>query len=238
MADASQQRAVTVAFAPPPPLWKHFTRDNLDKLEQIKTESKNQDGTGHDRNLSPLELRALNLPPELRFLVPPEIPDGQYSVFGELQTLSTTLPSLQEQGIEQLYPEPTSETDRDPSQPSQPLNHAYYLLKISKSLLLNFLEFVGILSVAPEQFQAKVDDLRNLFINAHHLLNLYRPHQARESLIMMMEEQLERGKEEIKQMDKVKADIEGYLEQLKIEGSQMSSSEGSDKNQYSRSKGT
>lgn len=63
-----------------------------------------------------------------------------------------------------------------------------------------------------------MDDMRNLFINAHHLLNLYRPHQARESLIMMMEEQLERTREEIQQMDKTKADIQSFLEQLGSEG--------------------
>lgn len=125
---------------------------------------------------------------------------------------------MKDQGIEQLYLEPATEADSATTQPAQPLNHAYYLLKISKSLLLNFLEFVGILSVSPEQFESKVEDLRNLFINAHHLLNLYRPHQARESLIMMMEEQLKRTKEEIKQMDKVKADIESLMEQLEAEG--------------------
>ena len=72
--------------------------------------------------------------------------------------------------------------------------------------------------MAPEQFESKAEDLRNLFINAHHLLNLYRPHQARESLIMIMEEQLDRTREEIREMDKVKAEIEGTLEQLRAEG--------------------
>ena len=135
--------------------------------------------------------------------------------------LSTALPSLKEQGIEQLYPSspaPEKTDDESHSKPAQPLNHAYYLFKISKSLLLNFLEFIGILSVSPEQFEPKVEDLRNLFINAHHLLNLYRPHQARESLIMMMEEQLDRTREEIRIMDRVKAEIEGAMEQLKVEG--------------------
>ncbi|CDM37080.1 hypothetical protein DTO013E5_9343 [Penicillium roqueforti] len=223
MADESQQRAVTTAFAPPPPLWKHFTRENIDKLEQIKAEaSKGEDGRlNKHKQWSAAELRALELPSELRYLVPPDIPEGQYSVFGELQTLSTTLPSLQEQGIEQLYPEPPAAGTDQNSQPSPPLNHAYYLLKISKSLLLNFLEFTGILSVSPEQFESKVEDLRNLFINAHHLLNLYRPHQARESLIMMMEEQLNHSREEMKQMDKVKAEVESVLEQLQAEGSRM-----------------
>lgn len=93
MADASQQRAVTAVFAPPPPLWKHFTRENLEKLEQIKTEaSKGEDGRG--KEWTPSYLRALDLPPELRFLVPPEIPTGQYSVFGELQSVSWPLPDM------------------------------------------------------------------------------------------------------------------------------------------------
>lgn len=82
---------------------------------------------------------------------------------------------------------------------------------------------MGILSVSPEEFEPKVADMRNLFINAHHLLNLYRPHQARESLIMMMEEQLARSREEIKQMDKIKADIENALDQLEAEGKQITS---------------
>ncbi|OQE75025.1 hypothetical protein PENNAL_c0074G03251 [Penicillium nalgiovense] len=221
MANESQQRAVATAFAPPPPLWKHFTRQNIDKLEQVKAEaSKSEDGRLHkNKQWSAAELRALELPSELRYLVPPDIPEGPYSVFGELQTLSTTLPSLQEQGIEQLYPEPPAVGTEQDSQPSPPLNHAYYLLKISKSLLLNFLEFTGILSVSPEQFESKVEDLRNLFINAHHLLNLYRPHQARESLIMMMEEQLNHSREEMNQMDRVKAEVEAVLEQLQAEGS-------------------
>lgn len=132
------------------------------------------------------------------------------------------MPSLKEQGIEQLYPSPPATEAGDEqslSRPSRPLNHAYFLLKISKSLLLNFLEFIGILSVAPEQFEPKLEDMRNLFVNAHHLLNLYRPHQARESLILMMEEQLQKTKEDIEEMDQVKAKVETILQQLKNEGS-------------------
>jgi mediator of RNA polymerase II transcription subunit 7 len=89
MADTNEQRAVATAFAPPPPLWKHFTRDNLDKLDQIKTEaSKDKDGIpAIEKKWSPAELRALEVPSELRFLVPPEIPTGEYTVFGEPQTV-------------------------------------------------------------------------------------------------------------------------------------------------------
>ncbi|KAL4742814.1 mediator of RNA polymerase II transcription subunit 7 [Aspergillus similis] len=223
---AEPGRALNTAFAPPPPLWKHFTPENLQRLENIKKEaSKGEDGRPKKKEWLPAELRSLKIPPELRFLVPPEIPSEQYSIFGEVQNLSTALPSLEEQGITQLFPsspKPDANSELN-SQPAQPLNHAYYLLKISKSLLLNFLEFVGILSVAPEQFEPKVEDIRNLFINAHHLLNLYRPHQARESLIMMMEAQLARTKDEIQQMDKLKDEVNAVLEQLAAEGADVGS---------------
>ncbi|OJJ64563.1 hypothetical protein ASPSYDRAFT_141641 [Aspergillus sydowii CBS 593.65] len=224
MAEAG--RPLNTAFAPPPPLWKHFTPENVRKLEQIKKEaSKGEDGKPHKKVWTAKELRSLTLPQELHFLVPPEIPSEQYSVFGELQSLSTALPSLEDQGITQLYPSSPKPgaNGEPPSQPEQPLNHAYYLLKISKSLLLNFLEFTGILSETPEQFEPKIEDIRNLFINAHHLLNLYRPHQARESLIMMMEEQLSRTKEEIQQMDKLKGELNVTLDQLAAEGADVGS---------------
>ncbi|KAJ5501097.1 hypothetical protein N7527_012218 [Penicillium freii] len=224
MADESQQRAVNTAFAPPPPLWKHFTRENIDKVEQIKAEaSKKEDGRSNkNKQWSAAELRALELPSELRYLVPPDIPEGQYSVFGELQTVHVyNLAIITRTGNRTALPRTPRSQYRTELAALPPLNHAYYLLKISKSLLLNFLEFTGILSVSPEQFESKVEDLRNLFINAHHLLNLYRPHQARESLIMMMEEQLNHSREEMRQMDKVKAEVESVLEQLQAEGNRV-----------------
>ena len=89
MADPGQ-RPVSAAFAPPPPLWKHFTPENIYKLEEIKAaSSKGQGKEKGKEEWTPSELRALDLPPELRFLVPPETPtSGYYSVFGELQSVS------------------------------------------------------------------------------------------------------------------------------------------------------
>jgi mediator of RNA polymerase II transcription subunit 7 len=88
MADGGQQRALTTAFAPPPPLWKHFTPENVKRLNEIKKEaSKGEDGKSQKKKWSPAELRSLTVPPELRFLLPPEIPSEQYSVFGEVQNV-------------------------------------------------------------------------------------------------------------------------------------------------------
>lgn len=73
---------------------------------------------------------------------------------------------------------------------------------------------MGIMSVNPEQYAEKIQDLRTLFINFHHLLNEYRPHQARESLIMMMEDQLERSKNETAGIERMKAKVEEILNEL------------------------
>lgn len=57
-----------------------------------------------------------------------------------------------------------------------------------------------------------------MFINFHHLLNEYRPHQARESLILMMRDQLDRTNAETEGIMKMKAEVEDVLDGLdKIE---------------------
>lgn len=58
-----------------------------------------------------------------------------------------------------------------------------------------------------------MQDLRTLFINMHHILNEYRPHQARESAIEMMQDHLDRTRTETlairTQVDKAKRLLEG-----------------------------
>ncbi len=64
-----------------------------------------------------------------------------------------TLPSLEEQGIEQLYPSPPdpNSVNADGTQSEWTLDRAFYLQKMAKSLLLNFMELVGVLSTDPSQ---------------------------------------------------------------------------------------
>lgn len=58
-----------------------------------------------------------------------------------------------------------------------------------------------------------MQDLRTLFINIHHILNEYRPHQARESAIELMQDHLDRTRTETvtirTQVDKAKRILEG-----------------------------
>ncbi len=66
-----------------------------------------------------------------------------------------------------------------------------------------------------------MQDLRTLFINMHHIINEYRPHQARESAIELMQEHLDRTRAETvairTQVDKTRSVLEG-LGSLDIAG--------------------
>lgn len=63
------------------------------------------------------------------------------------------------------------------------------LKKLNHSLLVNFLDLLDLLVYCPDSPKRaeKVEDLSLLFIHIHHLLNEFRPHQARETLRVMME---------------------------------------------------
>lgn len=133
----------------------------------------------------------------------------------DIVQVNETLPSLKSQGLEQLYPSPPPSASGDPGVKTQwTLDHSFYLRKVAKSILLNFLELVGILASDPSQFGPKIDHFNALFFNAHHLINEYRPHQARETIILLMEERLERQKLEIEMIRKTKAKAEQLLASL------------------------
>ncbi|KAF2804727.1 MED7-domain-containing protein [Mytilinidion resinicola] len=193
----------------PPPFYKHFTTQNLDRLKEIQEAAASESKDNGEASTPKL----LDLPPELRYLIPPEPPaDGIYKSFGETKHIQAPLSSLKEFDIEQLYPSsPTSPSATEGVQSDWTLDRAVYLKKIARSILLNFLELVGVLSVNPMQYDEKVADLRTLYANAHHLINEYRPHQARETLILMMEDQLEKARAEVEGIKGMKQKINDVL---------------------------
>lgn len=97
-------------------------------------------------------------------------------MFGNsFQNDDTIIRPLESQQIRRLYP--------------QHFDRKKELKKLNHSLLVNFLDLIDILIYAPESHRRteKIDDLTLLFVHIHHLLNENRPHQARETLRVMME---------------------------------------------------
>lgn len=92
-------------------------------------------------------------------------------------------------------------------------DRALNLKRLVKSVLLNFLEFVGVASVDPDGTVEKSKDIETIFINIHHACNEYRPHQAKEKLIQTMQTRLDQIRNETAAVnavtDKAKRVLEG-----------------------------
>ncbi|KAJ1976794.1 Mediator of RNA polymerase II transcription subunit 7 [Dimargaris verticillata] len=150
-------------FPPPPDFFRHFTEANLARLEEHGSDATLPPPTG-----------------ELSYLVPPTIPsESEFFMFGQRWPLDDTLPSLKEQEVEQLYP-----TDG--------FNRTKELKKLNNSLIFKYLDLIGTLATTPSKFEKDVDDIRLILVNMHHLINEFRPYQARDTLKLMLEDQIAR----------------------------------------------
>jgi mediator of RNA polymerase II transcription subunit 7 len=121
-------------------------------------------------------------------------------------------PPLAEENETQLYPsspKDEQETASVKTKEGWSLDRARYLKEIVRSILLNYLELIGIMSEDPTCANIKLAHFWTLFMNAHHIINEYRPHQAREALIQSMEERIAKMKGEIEAVKVMKAKIEG-----------------------------
>lgn len=187
---------ISSLYPPPPPYYNFFTQENKRKLSEWEIEQKQQPG---DETAIP--------PGELRFLVPPKQPDGtQYRGYGNIWLFEDKLPSLKDSQWEQLY------VDDDENITSE--TKIKELHKLMNSLLLNFLELIGVLSIDPSKFETKIKDINLILINLNHLLNTYRPHQSRESLIMLLKKQIDHKKNEIANIDQVCNEIKSKIKKL------------------------
>ncbi|XP_068596592.1 mediator of RNA polymerase II transcription subunit 7 [Brachionichthys hirsutus] len=137
---------------------------------------------------------------------PPPIRDS-YMMFGnQFQCDDLIIRPLESQGIERLHP--------------MQFDHKRELKKLNMSILVNFLDLLDILIKSPgsSKREEKLEDLKLLFVHLHHLINEYRPHQARETLRVMMEVQkrqrLETAERFQKHLERVVEMIQGCLASL------------------------
>jgi len=168
---------------------------------------------------------------------PPPIQDT-YSMFGiTINNDDAIIQTLESQGIKKLLP--GKEVDRKKE-----------LRKLNHSILLNFLDLIEILIKCPESSkrEEKIEDINLLFIHMHHLINEFRPHQARETLrVMLMVQKRRRVQFTSKfkeQMEKVKGIIQDSLdslpahkEEMEIDGDYLKEGEAAAEKEKEKDKG-
>merc|ERR1712098_936440 len=138
---------------------------------------------------------------------PPPIQDA-YSMFGvTMGNDDAIIQSLESQGIKRLYS-------------AKDINRRKELSKLNHSILVNFLDLIDILIKCPEspKREEKIEDINLIFIHMHHLINEFRPHQARETLrVMLMVQRRKRTQFTAKfkeQLEKVKMLIQDAIKSL------------------------
>lgn len=225
-------------FPDPPPFFKHFTTENLARLKEAESAASNGDDTAHDDLSAAPKLSSeqiLALPTELRYLIPPPPPsdDESFHVFGEpakssgtnnftqmMDFISKTLGAqfvLSDWSYTQLYPSaasPSVEASSTAHSTDANIDRQQYLNRFNRSILLEYVSLLGILTLDPksEHKDKKLKHILTLVCNMHALINEYRPHQARETLIGIMEEQVRRKKAEIEGIKAMEGKVTGVLD--------------------------
>ncbi|CAK8696947.1 unnamed protein product [Clavelina lepadiformis] len=136
---------------------------------------------------------------------PPPLTDT-YHMFGQpCHEDDVIIRPLEMQGLPRLYPEVYDKREE--------------LKKINVSILCNFLDLLDILVKCgvSQGRDEKIEDLNMLFINMHHLINEFRPHQARETLKVMMEMQKKNLHEEGDKLGKAMENSSEILRQCSEE---------------------
>lgn len=199
----TENSEISALYPPPPPYYKFFTSENISRVNELR---KNNDT---DVAISKLT--------DLKFLIPPKQPEKeQYRSFGDLWWFQDKQVGLKESGIEQIYGESEHPKDDEDDEEEDVFSTARIdeLKKMTKSLLYNYLEFISVLIKNPEFATEKIENIRTILINIHHLLNSYRLHQSRETLIITMQKKLSETQDEISTIKNTCSNIETKLNLL------------------------
>lgn len=137
---------------------------------------------------------------------PPQPILDTYQMFGSTFNNEEMIRSLESQGIRRLIP--------------QHFDRRKELKKLNHSLFANFLDLIDLLIHYPDSPKRaeKIEDLSLLFVHIHHLLNEFRPHQARETLRVLMDVQkrtrIETARRFQKHLEKVRELVRNAFAQL------------------------
>ncbi|KAJ1697730.1 hypothetical protein LUZ63_006242 [Rhynchospora breviuscula] len=133
---------------------------------------------------------------------PPPLPiEGSYPLYGATYTTEAVLPSLEDQGVRQLYP-------KGPN-----IDFKKELMSLNRDLQLHILELADVLIERPSQYARRVEDISLILRNMHHLLNSLRPHQARATLIHILESQIQRRKQAVEDIKRRREEAQKLLKE-------------------------
>ncbi|CAN6269611.1 unnamed protein product [Urochloa humidicola] len=140
---------------------------------------------------------------------PPPPIDAKYRTFNVERQINELLPSLESHNVRQLFPDGPNDFKKE-------------LRTLNRELQLHILELADILVERPSQYARRVEDISMIFSNLHYLLNSLRPHQARATLIHMLESQIQRRKQAIEDIKQRREEAQKLLGEslLILDGSQ------------------
>jgi len=155
---------------PPPPAYFQLYGDPID-IENVEESNK---------DVIRKEKESINYP---RNLNPPKPPEGsEYVMFGGRYSTKLEQVSLEESGREKLYAELKENKDV-----------VKELHKLHKSMLFKYLLLLKQVtknnSPNDRQYEIYVQEIELMLINIHHLINTYRPHQARQTVLAVLQHQ-------------------------------------------------
>jgi mediator of RNA polymerase II transcription subunit 7 len=124
---------------------------------------------------------------------------------------------LEEIGRKQIYNNNNSRENCVPVYSLFFSDPAEELKMLNAKLLKTFLELIDLLITNNDEYKGKIDEINLIAVNMHHLLNSYRPHQGRQTLISMMEQQLLRTKTLIEKIKRGIIEAESIVDEAKLD---------------------
>ncbi|KAI8049043.1 MED7 protein-domain-containing protein [Syncephalis plumigaleata] len=203
----AEQPRLSAAFPPPPPFYEAFTASKLAAYDSWKHSAQ---ATTAGTDAEPATTKQTNLPAEFVQLRPPTPPTtGFYHLFGEQWPVVEEPFSLKDAGITQLYSDAPN------------VKRADELKRLNHSLVFNFIELVNVLQRCPDQYPTKIDHFRLLLNNFYALINEYRPIQAKETLKLMLQDQIERKQTATRELLAKCQSLTQMIDQVQQHGSSM-----------------
>jgi mediator of RNA polymerase II transcription subunit 7 len=159
-------------FPAPPPYFELYTDHNISLLKAHSNRKQDAKALEGDDEIT---INVNGVPTSCDVLLPPAPLKGTYSMFGHTLTTEKFIPSLEDAGLTQLY---RSGPDVD------------YRIELKRLVVCSGVQYsrlIQTLATNPLEQGDAVLRLQTILLNLLHLVGTYRPHQAMETLALLME---------------------------------------------------